>query len=896
MTRIRLPLVVGGGHHLRLDRDGERWRASLRHDQGDRRSLLHLALRHHLELRLEGTALRFDADHTVALPGDGRLEVWLGRKGPRRIGAVSLRGEDLHLVEPPRTLSPFEARFLARNGYPAPPERQLTLQTDLHTHLAGCVSAEELVAIGRATGVRYPAALLAEVGVHLDPGDVGPDGAVELAALREDLTARLLPHLAIPLERRITFADMERIYRVRRPLTKHPPAFVPLLRQTARDYQEMGVRYVELSVSEVVRADRLREIHAELPAIEEETGVTVRFLAALSRHDDLEWDLDLIDRIKELAPSPYLVGVDFMGHETNSTRAFLPQLEALGRWASEAKPGFVVRVHAGENPAHPENVRVAVEALRPYDVTVRVGHGLFGVGDETVDLLRELGVVVEFNLDSNFALNNIQGPHEVPLLRYVRAGVPCVLGTDGYGIYQTTLAQVARAAALAGLGPDDLAAVQAAERAYVAARRTWAAGLPDPVGWAIPDDPPNRHYTPAVEARKAEAVRARRAAMDARLAEIGAAPLEAEPFRELLRTRRCLSVAGAWRSSWARLEAHHQDQVRRLFADVFGELDPEELVVLTGGTALGVEHVVQQAARARGFTVVGTLVEETPPETLGPDEVTHVTRISRAVHEKAAALYRLVQEHDGVALFVGGGNVVSDEIRTACNLGVKVLLVDGPPGASTDHARMQPQRAVTTSREVLEALAGEARWRAAPEPYWHLGPNQTADTVLTRRNPRTLAREVLLIRRADDAPVEGGKWALPGGFVPTDAPRGTPWVPGRETAAETALRELHEEAGLDLRDLRDRLVHVGDYEGEGRDPRDTDQAWSRSSVYALELPDALATLPIAGGDDACDARWVALDALPWNLAFDHARILSDALRLQRRTTRLRLGALDLDEE
>jgi len=68
----------------------------------------------------------------------------------------------------------------------------------------------------------------------------------------------------------------------------------------------------------------------------------------------------------------------------------------------------------------------------------------------------------------------------------------------------------------------------------------------------------------------------------------------------------------------------------------------------------------------------------------------------------------------------------------------------------------------------------------------------------------------------------------------------------------------------------------GRYEGNGRDPRDTERAWSRSHAFALHVP-SLAGVPIAGGDDAEDARWFGLDRLPAPLAFDHARILADGL-------------------
>jgi 8-oxo-dGTP diphosphatase len=138
---------------------------------------------------------------------------------------------------------------------------------------------------------------------------------------------------------------------------------------------------------------------------------------------------------------------------------------------------------------------------------------------------------------------------------------------------------------------------------------------------------------------------------------------------------------------------------------------------------------------------------------------------------------------------------------------------------------------------------------------------------------------VLLVRRDADAPAEAGKWSLPGGFVGTTAARGGAWQRDRETDEQACVRELREETGLALE--ASALVRLGVYEGGGRDPRDCNLSWSRSTAFLAVLRGCDA--PIAGGDDAADACWFALDALPDALAFDHARILADALE--------RLGAL-----
>ena len=139
-------------------------------------------------------------------------------------------------------------------------------------------------------------------------------------------------------------------------------------------------------------------------------------------------------------------------------------------------------------------------------------------------------------------------------------------------------------------------------------------------------------------------------------------------------------------------------------------------------------------------------------------------------------------------------------------------------------------------------------------------PALTVDVALVRGSEAD--REVLLIQRAAD-PFEGS-WALPGGFVDENEP-----------LEEAARRELAEETGLT--DVG-RLTQLGTYGDPGRDPR----GWTVSVVFFARLE--AGGPEVRGGDDAADARWFAVWDLP-QLAFDHDRIVEDALKLARHAER-----------
>ncbi len=158
---------------------------------------------------------------------------------------------------------------------------------------------------------------------------------------------------------------------------------------------------------------------------------------------------------------------------------------------------------------------------------------------------------------------------------------------------------------------------------------------------------------------------------------------------------------------------------------------------------------------------------------------------------------------------------------------------------------------ISVDRSILGCLRTRYTQYMAPT-YEFPRPALSTDVVLL--SGMAESRAVLLVRRGQE-PFRG-KWALPGGFVDEG-----------ERLVDAARRELAEETGLAF---DGPLLQVGAFGDPGRDPR----GWTVSVVYAGDAGEVPSE--VYGGDDAEEAAWHRLDALP-ALAFDHAEIVATAL-------------------
>lgn len=266
----------------------------------------------------------------------------------------------------------------------------------------------------------------------------------------------LIPDADVKAYLKQMLTDKENIYYYKNTI------FQDKLLWIARNYKAQGVYYAEISDTTLVKKyeslEMLRQVHEVMPHIYRETGVMIRFLAAMRRipltivkdavtpSDYIEQNLEVL---KATALDPYVAGCDFVGEEINDIITLKPAFQEIVKIAAK-DPSFVIRVHAGENDSQKDNIAHSIacvkDSLAPGQKMprMRLGHGLYTYspsskkGKEVLKQLKENNVVLEFQITSNVRLNNLNSLEHHPLKQYLKQGIRCVQGTDGAALYGTS--------------------------------------------------------------------------------------------------------------------------------------------------------------------------------------------------------------------------------------------------------------------------------------------------------------------------------------------------------------------------------------------------------------------------------------------------------------------------
>lgn len=242
---------------------------------------------------------------------------------------------------------------------------------------------------------------------------------------------------------------------------KNNTLFQDKLLWIGREYQKQGIEYTEIADTTLVKLgepaiEMLEQVHEIIPEIEKETGVAIRFLAAIRRipltiikdaKTSSNYLRENLDVLKAISKDPYVVGSDFIGEEINDINELKPVIEEIVKHLTKEDPDFTIRIHAGENDSLINNVENSIKCVKEslskgqQMPQVRLGHGLYtpnlksARGKRLIEIMQETGVILEFQLTSNVRLNNLTSLENHPLKQYLKNNIKCVQGTDGCGFY-----------------------------------------------------------------------------------------------------------------------------------------------------------------------------------------------------------------------------------------------------------------------------------------------------------------------------------------------------------------------------------------------------------------------------------------------------------------------------
>ena len=642
---------------------------------------------------------------------------------------VTTRG--VEYAEVFQKLTVFETRMLAneklyrRLPYPRTALKPPALRTDLHTHSSGQVSAEGLMELAVQHHVPYPTRLLDALGLPYSVEDVrrtkrffypptdGPEigripdeeDAIPIDTLSSQSRKVLSAAMSVPADRQVTFGDLEvSVYRFRTPITKSPKIALDLLKKYAEEYAQQGVQYAEITATSngLLTPEYVALVHEHMPSIEERTGVKLRFLAGLPRNLPEALLTREVEKLKIMGASPYIVGVDFVGFEDNKIGNLEPHIKSIAEWAQENDPEFTLRIHAGENRKNFGNVRESLRLAQKYKMRVRIGHAAHGLDKNALDiadaLAKENLVMIEFNPDSNLALNNIDTAEELEMAKCLDREIPFVVCSDGGGLFQTDIWQLDDTASFSGLKEHHIETIVKHEQNHM---RREAARFARKL-LRLPKD-----YQSQVIARF-EALAPLRItprsdddattkAFERHLTSHGI-QFSPESIEAAISGKTPILILGASGTRWwDRISKLHQAVVTDLLVGLVAEIDPSKSYILIGRPKdAGITTVLSSAVLSRNTSlpqsehlalISATVQADQTTQSFTPG-LTHVLPLRGGLFTVPHQLVDYVSHNHGMVIFIGGGTFVRDAILVARERQVGFALMKGPEGASTDKCIM----------------------------------------------------------------------------------------------------------------------------------------------------------------------------------------------------------------
>lgn len=457
-----------------------------------------------------------------------------------------------------------------------------------------------------------------------------------------------------------------------------------LLQKIAESYKKHGIKYTEITAGEDVLKEIIKQ-NVDIDKIEQETGVKLRFLLLMHRSNAGKENRDkfISDEIQELIQNAkYIKGVDLCGneddgHELKNQTLFLEKLADY----TDINPNFTIRLHSGETKKDPTGLYDALNSIKErcdllgYTYPkIRIGHAIHGINPKSIDLMKEMGATVELNLASNLRLLNLNLDQllededlKQTIILCEKSKIPIFLGTDGYGIYGTVPEEQIELAKKAGI---DINQVVENENKYLAETR--------------------KNEKIIKKGRKKLSKKSpEKAKIKRRLKAIGVDDVSEKEgsFKKLVNGKLPIIVAGSSLKTRDKINIEEYRNLAITFQTLVDVIDSNKAFFVTGGTNCGPEMLLHDAINKRNLkSNVPIICLGAIPSCIGNDDnksdrndfkkiksgtITHgiVVDASKSWSQFPAKLLEIANgkytNKNGIGIFIGGGNVVSDEIKLA---------------------------------------------------------------------------------------------------------------------------------------------------------------------------------------------------------------------------------------
>ncbi len=457
-----------------------------------------------------------------------------------------------------------------------------------------------------------------------------------------------------------------------------------------REYQRRHIKYVEISDTTLVKksiaaAQMLEQIHHILPLVKEETGVDIRFLAAIRRipltlvktniaSDD--YLTEAIQALKVVCKDPYVVGSDFVGEEINDIAELKAVIkEIVTRIASEDE-NWTIRVHAGENDSLKNNMAKAIQLVEesllpgqkfPY---MRIGHGLYCAslksrqGKELLEKIREHDIILEFQLTSNVRLNNLIDLRLHPMKTYLKNGISCVIGTDGCGLYGTdNIDEQLAAANFMKISDEEFLKMKAVEDSLIERQRCKFIEKSRAFQKLCGTKTVQQYYMDEFQ-KKFDDIQD----VKFEIHKYPSYPVFKDQTMELPWDKYPIIIAGGSFSSSDTTRV--SDSEKELLQALLSELDPDKVFFVVGHKMLGHErYLVEHNERFEVYSIIPSLMDQKQIKRLSRAKLTGV-RISTEAQEMGiykSFNYEIFERRNSVLFAFDGNSAVANLVQEARN-------------------------------------------------------------------------------------------------------------------------------------------------------------------------------------------------------------------------------------